>query len=48
MKTKKVFLAIAIIALVLTIILISLKAYYVVVALVIGSLLIGHPNCGLY
>lgn len=42
MKTKKVFLAIAIIALVLTIVLISLKAYYVVVALVIGSLLIGH------
>ena len=42
MKTKRVFLAISITALIVTIILISLKAYYVVIALVVGTLLIGH------
>ncbi len=42
MKTKKLFLAVSITALILTIILISLKAYYVAVALVVGMLLMGH------
>lgn len=42
MKTKRVFLAVSITALILTVILISLKAYYVVIALVAGTLLIGH------
>ena len=42
MKAKKVFLAVVITALILTIVLISLRAYYVVVALVIGALLMGH------
>ncbi|HUV75383.1 MAG TPA: hypothetical protein VMW00_01885 [Dehalococcoidales bacterium] len=42
MKTKKAFLAISITALIVAIILISLKAYYVAVALVVGTLLIGH------
>ena len=42
MKTKRVFLAVSITALILTIILISLKAYYVAIALVAGALLMGH------
>ena len=42
MKTKRAFLAVSITALILTIILISLKAYYVVVALIAGTLVIGH------
>ncbi|MFQ6122726.1 MAG: hypothetical protein ACE5LA_06705 [Dehalococcoidales bacterium] len=42
MKTKRLFLAISITALILAIVLISLKAYYVAVALVLGALLIGH------
>lgn len=42
MKTKKVFLAVSITALILTVVLISLKAYYVAIALVVGTLLIGH------
>jgi len=42
MKTKRVFLAVTIIALIVTVILISLEAYYVAVALVAGILLIGH------
>ena len=42
MKTKKAFLAVSITALIVTIVLISLKAYYVVIALVVGTLLIGH------
>jgi hypothetical protein len=42
MKTKIVFSAVFITALVVTIILISLRAYYVTVALVVGTLLIGH------
>jgi hypothetical protein len=42
MKIKKLFLAISITALLLTLVLISLNAYYVAIALVIGTLLIGH------
>jgi len=42
MKTKRLFLAVSITALIVTIVLISLKAYYVAVALVVGTLLIGH------
>jgi amino acid transporter len=42
MKTKRIFLAVSITALILVIILIWLKAYYVVIALVAGMLLLGH------
>ena len=42
MKTKRLFLAIFITALILTIVLISLQAYYVAIALVVGTLLIGY------
>lgn len=42
MKTKKLFLAVSITALIVAIILISVKAYYVAVALIAGALLIGH------
>jgi len=42
MKTKRVLLAVSIIAVIVTIILIWLKAYYVVIALLAGALLIGH------
>ena len=42
MKTKRALLAISITALVVAVILISLKAYYVAIALVVGTLLIGH------
>jgi len=42
MKTKKAFLAVSITALIVTIVLISIKAYYVAIALVVGTLLIGH------
>ena len=42
MKTKRLFLAVSITALIVAIVLISLKAYYVAVALVVGTLLIGH------
>ena len=42
MKGKKLILAISITALVVTIMLISLKAYYVAIALVAGALLMGH------
>jgi len=42
MKTKRVLLAVSITALIVTIILISLRAYYVTVALIVGILLIGH------
>jgi len=42
MKTKKVLLAIAITALIVAILLISLKAYYVAIALVAGILILGH------
>jgi len=39
---KKILLAISITTLILTVILISLKAYYVAVALIAGTLIIGH------
>ena len=42
MKTKRAFLAVSITTLIVAIILISLRAYYVVVALIVGALLIGH------
>ncbi len=42
MKTKRVFLAVFITALIVTVILISLKAYYVAIAIVVGTLLMGH------
>ena len=42
MKTKRVLLAVSITALIVTIILISLRAYYVTIALIVGTLLIGH------
>lgn len=42
MRTKKVFWAVTIAALMVAVILISLEAYYVVVAFLIGLLLLGH------
>ena len=42
MRTKKVFISIFLTALVVTVVLISIKAYYIAIALVIGILLIGH------
>ena len=42
MKTKKVLLAISITALILAVIFISLEAYYVAIALVVGTLIIGY------
>jgi len=42
MKAKRLFLAIFITALILAIALISLKAYYVAIALLVGTLLIGY------
>ena len=42
MKTKRVLLAVSITVLIVTIILISLRAYYVAVALIVGALIIGH------
>jgi len=42
MKTKRVFWAVAIAAIIFSIILISLKAYYVTVALIAGVIIIGH------
>lgn len=42
MKTRRAFLTVSIAALILVIILVSLKAYYVTVALVVGALIIGH------
>jgi len=42
MKTKRVLLAVSITALIMTIILISLRAYYVAVALIVGTLIMGH------
>jgi len=41
-KTRRAFLAVSITTLIVAIILISLRAYYVVVALIVGALLIGH------
>ncbi|MEE9365161.1 MAG: hypothetical protein V3W44_00605 [Dehalococcoidales bacterium] len=42
MRTKKVFWGVAITALVVAVILISLEAYYVVAAFLVGLLLMGH------
>ena len=42
MKTKRAILAVSITTLIVTIILIWLRAYYVVLALAVGTLLIGH------
>ncbi len=42
MKTKRFILAVSITALVLTVILISFRAYYVAIALVAGTLIMGH------
>jgi len=42
MKTKRLLLAVAITALVVAVILISLEAYYVAIALITGALIIGH------
>ena len=42
MKTKRAFLAISITALIVAIVLISIRAYYVTIALVAGTLIIGH------
>ncbi len=42
MKKKRVFIAISITALIMTIILISVKAYYVAIALIVGTLIMGH------
>ena len=42
MKTKRAFLAISITALILTVILISLEVYYVAIALIIGTLIVGY------
>ncbi|MFC1909096.1 hypothetical protein ACFLXD_04500 [Chloroflexota bacterium] len=42
MRTRKVFLSIFLTALVVTVVLISMKAYYVAIALVFGILLVGH------
>jgi len=42
MKMKRAYLAIAITALVVTVLLISLRAYYVAIALIAGVLIIGH------
>ncbi len=46
MKTKRALLAISITALVVAVILISLEAYYVAIALVAGTLIIGHRELG--
>jgi len=42
MRTRKVFIGIFVTALLVTIVLISVKAYYVAIALIIGMLLIGY------
>ena len=42
MKTKRTLIAVSITALIVTIILISLKTYYVAIALIVGTLLMGH------
>jgi len=42
MKTKRLLLAVAITALIVAVILISLEAYYVAIALVAGTLIMGH------
>ena len=42
MKAKRLLLAVSITALIVTVILISLEAYYVAIALIAGALIIGH------
>jgi len=42
MKTKRLLLAVSIIALIVAILLISLRAYYVTIALIAGTLIMGH------
>ena len=42
MKTKRAFIAISVAALIVAIILISLRAYYVTIALIVGTLIMGH------
>ena len=42
MKTKRIFVVVSIVAIVMALILISQKAYYVAVALLAGTLIIGH------
>ena len=42
MKTKRLFLVISIIAIIVAILLISLEAYYVAVALIVGALIMGY------
>jgi len=42
MKRKRLILAISITALIVAVVLISLEAYYVAVALIVGTLLMGH------
>ncbi len=42
MKTRRAFLAISITALVVAIVLIWVRAYYVTIALIVGALLLGH------
>lgn len=44
MKTSRAFLAVSIAALVLAIILIFLKTYYVAIALIVGTLIMGYPE----
>jgi len=42
MKAKRAFIAIAITALIVTLILITLEAYYIAIALAVGALIMGH------
>ena len=42
MRTKRTLLAVSITAVIVTVILISLKAYYVAIAIVVGTLIMGH------
>ena len=42
MKTKRALIAIAIVTLIIFIVLISIKAYYVTIALIAGALIFGH------
>ena len=42
MRVKRAFIVVSIAALIVTAILVSIKAYYVAVALVAGTFIIGH------
>ena len=44
MKAKRAFLAVSIVALILAVILIFLRAYYVAIALLVGTLIMGYPE----